>query len=433
MTEELTISARLGKFIESIDFSQNEFAKTVGISSPLISQMLHKNSNFGIDTLKKIIDAFPQLNTEWLIKGQGDMILSTQASPILPVETSVKIPVIQNQKYFDYVNDIIDIEVKNFPEMVLPSHEFFNPKTASFQVNFDNMMPSLYMNDYVVAELCANWQHNLYEGQIYVIVIKNGVFFKRFKEYRHAELVFENDNSSYENDTFYSNEIKEIWTAKSKLSFYLKKQKDTIQNIENLSGLLKSIQSNISSSHLPLVDNNQNRFKSYFSSLFSSLKVQKIAIFYYGQFSSKIVMALKERIKENINIHFKNNVKTKKRIYNLCIDAFPRMYDPAEDTEAFFSLISNETATHIALGSVHEKEFADNLIQELEQLKTKSRTEQFHFFKKAIDKETHHKKDSIALSLITFVLQSENSFETFIEEADNNKSLFILKIKLNGL
>jgi transcriptional regulator with XRE-family HTH domain len=433
MVEEITISSRLGKFIESMDFSQNEFAKSVGISSPLISQMLNKNSNFGIDTLKKIIDAFPQLNTEWLIKGEGEMILSTQSPVSLAGETSVKIPVIQNQKYFDYVNDIIDIEIKNFPEMVLPSHEFFNPKTASFQINFDNMMPSLYMNDYVIAEQCPNWQHNLYEGQIYVIATKNGVFFKRFKEYRHSELVFENDNPAYLNDTFYSNEIKEIWTAKSKLSFYLKKQKDAIQNMENLSGLLKSIQNNISSSHLPIPENNQNRFKSYFASLFSSLKAQKIAIFYYGQFSSKIVLALKERIKENINTHFKNNIKTKKRIYNLCIDAFPRMYDATENTEAFFSLISNETATHIALGSVHEKEFADNLMKELEQLKTKNRTEQIHFLKKAIDKDIHHKKDSIALSLISLVLQSENSFETFLEEADNNKSLFILKIKLNGL
>ncbi len=433
MSEEPTISSRLGKFIESMDFSQNEFAKSVGISSPLISQMLNKNSNFGIDTLKKIIDAFPQLSTEWLIKGEGNMVLSNNPNDTLPRETSVKIPIIQNQKYFDYVNDIIDIEIKDFPEMVLPSHEFFNPKTGSFQVNFDNMMPSLYLNDYVIAELCPNWKHNLYEGQIYVIATKNGVFFKRFKEYRTSELVFENDNLLYENDTFYSNEIKEIWTAKSKLSFYLKKQKDTIQNIENLSGLLKSIQTNISSSSLTLPENHQARFKNYFSSLFSNLKLQKIAIVYYGQFSSKIVQALKERIKENINIHFKSNIKTKKRIYNLCIDAFPRMYDPNEDTEAFFSLIANESATHIAFGSVHEKEFATILIQELEQLKSKSREEQFIFFKKILNKETHNKKDSSALSLITMVLQSENSFETFIEEVDNNQTLFILKIKLNGL
>lgn len=423
MSESQTINSRLGKFIDHLNLSQNEFAKTVGISSPLISQMLNKNSNFGIDTLKKIIDKYPLFNTEWLIKGEGNMLHPSNNNNTL-INTTLKIPVIDAKKQINYINNA---DLKNFPEMVLPSHEFFNPKTGSFQVNSDNMMPALYAGDYVISEFCQNWKHNLIEGQVYIIITPKSILFNRFKEYAKNALVFENDNIDYPEITLNHNDIKEIWQVKSKLSFYLKKQ-----NNNNFNSLLKATPNNYFTTEAIVPKNETSRYNNYLPTLFSNLMLQKIAVFYYGNFSPKIILSLKERIKKSVATHFKNNIKIKKRIYNLCIELFSQLPGINQETETFFSLMVQESV-YISMGTIHTIQFAENLIAQLSEHKTKTKAQKIKHLKSFMFKDDLSKEDEISMSLITLALQSENSFETFYEQIDETKALFILKIKLNDI
>lgn len=59
---------RLKEFIKNKHISQNEFARRAGISSSLMSQILVDNKNFGIDKLVGIINGFPDLDLNWLLK-----------------------------------------------------------------------------------------------------------------------------------------------------------------------------------------------------------------------------------------------------------------------------------------------------------------------------------------------------------------------------
>jgi len=423
-----TVSARLDKFIKHLDVNQNDFAKSIGVSSPLISQMLNKNSNFGIDTLQKIADTYPQLNIEWLLKGVNPMIID--ARPVLNASSaSVKIPVINEQRYNDYVSGSIDINSRAIFSMTLPSHEFFFPKTASFQVNSNNMIPTLYFNDYVITEQNPNWEGNLIEGDIYVIVSKNNVFFKRFKVYRHTELIFENDNLAYPEDAFYKNEIKEIWGVKSKLSFYLGKEKATTQTIDNLSSLLKSIQqAQQQNTQLP-TNTNTDKITGYFSTLFFNLKQQRISIFYYGGLSLKIIQGLKERIKDNLSISFKRDIKNRKKIYSLSIEIFSALNNPSITASSFFSLVCNDKTFYISVGCILLPADADAIDKEFKLHQTLSKTELLRKVKDIMQSPSLKNNENVLLGLLTIALRSGNTSETYVEKLNEKESLLILKIE----
>jgi len=64
---------RLNQYVESKGISNNEFAKKIDVSSAQMSHMLN-GKNFGIDKLLKIFSVFEELNTNWLITGNGTML-----------------------------------------------------------------------------------------------------------------------------------------------------------------------------------------------------------------------------------------------------------------------------------------------------------------------------------------------------------------------
>lgn len=71
----LDLSQRLSLFQDSIGMSNNAFATKCGINPSNYSKMLKGQQTFTTRSLVKIGDAFPSLNTEWLITGEGEMLL----------------------------------------------------------------------------------------------------------------------------------------------------------------------------------------------------------------------------------------------------------------------------------------------------------------------------------------------------------------------
>lgn len=65
---------RLSLFQDYIGLSNNAFALKCGINPSNYAKMLKGQQTFTTRSLVKIGDAFPQLNTEWLITGDGEML-----------------------------------------------------------------------------------------------------------------------------------------------------------------------------------------------------------------------------------------------------------------------------------------------------------------------------------------------------------------------
>lgn len=71
MQETNTVKERLALFLKKQELSQERFAKIVGVSKGWannVGDSIRKN------TLEKIKYAFPTLNTNWLLTGEGKML-----------------------------------------------------------------------------------------------------------------------------------------------------------------------------------------------------------------------------------------------------------------------------------------------------------------------------------------------------------------------
>ncbi|MDR3188722.1 MAG: helix-turn-helix domain-containing protein [Prevotellaceae bacterium] len=56
-----------------------QFAKSIGISNSLMTEILKKRSNIGLSPIQKIVQLYGA-NAEWLLTGKGEMIKNTQAA-----------------------------------------------------------------------------------------------------------------------------------------------------------------------------------------------------------------------------------------------------------------------------------------------------------------------------------------------------------------
>lgn len=73
----VTVKDRLKTFLKYKGLGQNKFEKTCGISNGYVNNLKESPST---RILKKIFDAYPELNTEWLLSGTGSMLLDQKES-----------------------------------------------------------------------------------------------------------------------------------------------------------------------------------------------------------------------------------------------------------------------------------------------------------------------------------------------------------------
>jgi transcriptional regulator with XRE-family HTH domain len=65
------IGKRIKELIHDLRLSQIEFAKKLDKFPQYISDVVNEKKNPGIDFINQIVDAFPQVNPEWLLNNNG--------------------------------------------------------------------------------------------------------------------------------------------------------------------------------------------------------------------------------------------------------------------------------------------------------------------------------------------------------------------------
>lgn len=76
----LTLQDRLKQFITSLDLSVLAFENKCGMAQGTVSKMTDKSRQ---RTLEKIRRSYPQLNMDWLLTGQGEMLNSCPSQSIV--------------------------------------------------------------------------------------------------------------------------------------------------------------------------------------------------------------------------------------------------------------------------------------------------------------------------------------------------------------
>lgn len=74
---ESTVKERLSSYLKTKKISQSEFGRTIGVSSAYVSSI---RKSIDKDKLRLIQEAYPDLSIDWLLYGEGEMLLSVSQS-----------------------------------------------------------------------------------------------------------------------------------------------------------------------------------------------------------------------------------------------------------------------------------------------------------------------------------------------------------------
>ena len=77
----IRVKERFNEFIAQSGLSVAAFEKKCGLSNGYVRNF---KGNFGIAKLEDILSAFPLLNKEWLLYGNGNMLLDSESQPQNP-------------------------------------------------------------------------------------------------------------------------------------------------------------------------------------------------------------------------------------------------------------------------------------------------------------------------------------------------------------
>lgn len=88
----MTIDVRLQQLIEALDISVLEFARQLGEHrGEKIYHILHGRLKPRYETLEKILRVFPQVNGDWLLRGEGLMFKNVPPSPLASITTEERL------------------------------------------------------------------------------------------------------------------------------------------------------------------------------------------------------------------------------------------------------------------------------------------------------------------------------------------------------
>lgn len=87
---------RIKQLIDTLQVSHTQFAETIGINRSNLTHLFSGRNQPSLDLMKKILVAYPQVKTEWLIMGVGEMFAQDNpASVSEPTQTAAS-PVVKS-------------------------------------------------------------------------------------------------------------------------------------------------------------------------------------------------------------------------------------------------------------------------------------------------------------------------------------------------
>lgn len=77
---------RIKKYIDYKGISVSAFEKSIGMSNASFGKSLKNGGSIGGDKLEKILSVYPDINAEWLLTGDGEMLKSTTKMKISHID-----------------------------------------------------------------------------------------------------------------------------------------------------------------------------------------------------------------------------------------------------------------------------------------------------------------------------------------------------------
>jgi len=231
--------------------SGRQFVIELGYSPQSWSKVMKGERDVTVELIRKAIEKF-KFNPSYIFSGFGEMIkvVSDTHVPVLAVavdendeERIIHVPVSAQAGYLDQFND--PIYIQDLPSFTLPGFEFKHATYRAFDIAGDSMEPSIFQGEMVVCSYVDPdlWRYNIRSDYIYVIVTKGDVVIKRVQNNLKtaAKLTLSSDNTFYDSYDIDSEDIKEVWFVKMKISSFAHAKVTNQVNMEDRFDDMRSV------------------------------------------------------------------------------------------------------------------------------------------------------------------------------------------------
>ncbi|MDR2921606.1 MAG: XRE family transcriptional regulator [Tannerella sp.] len=195
----MELKDRIKYFLKESGISQRKFEIAIGKSNGYVNNIV---KTISVDVLNSISKAYPELNADWLMTGEGKMLRSEQeegGTPYLVTKSGTKyyelpngsykmvVPFIPVNAYAGYVDEYRDAEFYNKTgEREFNVKEIHHGRYLSFEIKGDSMdddsKRSISDRDIVLARELGreHWKDGLHikEYPAWIIVLKNTILCK---------------------------------------------------------------------------------------------------------------------------------------------------------------------------------------------------------------------------------------------------------------
>jgi SOS-response transcriptional repressor LexA len=166
---ENTIKERVKVFCLYKHIPVSKFESECGLSNAYISSM---RKSFGTEKLDNVLKAFPELNREWLLYGEGEMLKSEVVSEENNVEDAVIVPFIDRSSARERNLSVRKILNTDQSLKQIQVDELFDPVDFYKKMHDDSMSETIQQGDYLFIKLLPR-DANLVNGSIYLIDTKS--------------------------------------------------------------------------------------------------------------------------------------------------------------------------------------------------------------------------------------------------------------------
>ena len=190
----MTIVSRIRQIIEYKQVSERRFCIKIGVSNGFLSKV----KDIGSEKVKKIVDAYPEISTNWLITGKGDMLKKEELNKNIPLAKKSKkskgIPLITIGAMAGFGRGdqlVMECECEHYVIPLLHDAQFL------IRIAGSSMIPKYSSGDIVACKKLSLNDIFFQWNKIYVLDTDQGALIKRIKpgsDKQHIKCVSENSN-----------------------------------------------------------------------------------------------------------------------------------------------------------------------------------------------------------------------------------------------
>jgi len=174
------LNSQIDIFIRHLNISYNEFERSINAGRGSISGAIKNSRNLGSNIVENILQTYPELNADWLLRGTGKMLKKSddrlhepnekyllrtdnvtdmQAIPLYNLEATAGLV-----ELFQHVNEKTPIDYLSIPNL---------PKCdGAVFVTGDSMYPLLKSGDIVIYKQVYNIEEGIFWGEMYLISVE---------------------------------------------------------------------------------------------------------------------------------------------------------------------------------------------------------------------------------------------------------------------